>query len=84
MVEVRLVVTDAAWEEIAEVLHEAKRPEGRPPVQSDRMFLEAVFYGARTGAPWRDLPACFGRWDAVYNRFRRWEKSGVWRKLWEG
>ena len=27
MAEVRLVVTDAAWEEIAEVLHEAKRPE---------------------------------------------------------
>ena len=84
MEEVRLVGTDAAWEEIAEVLHEAKRPDGRPPVQSDRMLLEAVLYGARTGGPWRDLPACFGRWDAVYNRFRRWEKSGVWRKLWEG
>ena len=84
MEEVRLVVTDPAWEEIAEVLQEAKRPDGRPPVQSDRMFLEAVLYGARTGAPWRDLPACFGRWDVVDNRFRRWEKSGVWRKLWEG
>ena len=65
MEEVRLVGTDAAWEEIAEVLHEAKRPDGRPPVQSDRMLLEAVLYGARTGGPWRDLPACFGRWDAV-------------------
>jgi transposase len=84
MEEVRLVVTDAAWEEIAEVLQEAKRPDGRRPVQSDRMFLEAVLYGARTGVPWRDLPPCFGRWDAVYNRFRRWEKRGVWRKLWEG
>jgi putative transposase len=84
MEEVRLVVTDAAWEEIAEVLHKAKRADGRPPVQSDRMFLEAVLYTARTGIPWRDLPACFGNWDAVYNRFRRWEQRGVWRKLWEG
>ena len=84
MEEVRLVVTDAAWAEIAEVLHKVKRADGRPPVQSDRMFLEAVLYIARTGIPWRDLPACFGHWDAVYNRFRRWEHRGGWRKLWEG
>jgi transposase len=82
MDEVRLVLTDAAWEEIAEVLHKAKRADGRPPVQRDRMFLEAVLYNARTGIPWRDLPACFGNWDAVYNRCRRWEQSGVWRKFW--
>jgi putative transposase len=79
---VRLVLTDEAWAEIAEVLQRVKRPDGRPPVQSDRMFLEAVLYNARTGIPWRDLPACFGKWDAVYNRFRRWEQRGVWRKLW--
>jgi putative transposase len=82
--DVRFMLTDDAWKEIAAVLQAVKRPDGRPPVQSDRMFLEAVLYGARTGVPWRDLPACFGRWDAVYNRFRRWEKRGVWRKLWAG
>ena len=31
----------------------------------------------------RDLPAWFGRWDAVYQRFRRWEKAGWWRALFE-
>ena len=46
------------------------------------MFIEAILYIARTGIPWRDTPKCFGKWDAVYNRFRRWEKSGVWKKLW--
>ena len=80
----RLVLTDAAWEEIAAVRHKVKRADGRPPVQSDRMLLEAGLYTARTGIPWRDLPACFGNWDAVYNRFRRWEHRGVWRKLWAG
>jgi transposase len=84
MDEGRLVLTDEAWQEIAEVLQGAKRADGRPAVQSDRMFIEAVLYTARTGIPWRDLPACFGKWDAVYNRFRRWEQRGVWRKLWEG
>jgi transposase len=84
MGDVRLVLTDEVWADMAEVLAQVKRKDGRPPEQSDRMFLEAVLYLARTGVPWRDLPGEFGHWDAVYNRFRRWEKRGVWRKLWEG
>ena len=73
MTSVRLVLTDAAWAEIATILAEIKHKAGRPPEQSDRMFIEAVLYMARTGIPWRDLPQDFGHWDAVYNRFRRWE-----------
>jgi transposase len=84
MSSVRLVLTDEAWIEMSEVLSRVKRKDGRPAEQSDRMFIEAVLYVARTGLPWRDLPEEFGHWDAVYNRFRRWEKRGVWRKLWEG
>jgi putative transposase len=33
--------------------------------------------------PWRDLPGEFGRWDTVYNRFRRWVASGALRRLFE-
>jgi len=81
---IRLVVTDEAWAGIAEVLAEVKRKEGRPPEQSARMCLEARLSLARTGIPWRDLPAEVGHGDAVYHRVRRWEKNGVWRKVWEG
>lgn len=84
MGDVRLVLTDEVWAEMAEVLAQVKRKDGRPAEQSDRMFLEAVLYLARTGVPWRDLPGELGHWDAVYNRFRRWDKSGVWRRLWKG
>ena len=80
---VRLLLTDAAWAEIAPILAAIKSRAGSPPVLSDRMFLEAVLYLARTGTPWRDLPEAFGHWDAVYNRFRRWERRGLWRQLWE-
>jgi transposase len=80
---VRLLLTDEAWAEIASILTAIKSRAGSPPVLSDRMFIEAVLYLARTGMPWRDLPEAFGRWDAVYNRFRRWERRGLWRQLWE-
>jgi putative transposase len=79
----RLVITDAVWAEIAPVLRTIKHYAGSPPQLSDRMFIEAVLYQARTGIPWRDLPADFGHWDAVYNRFRRWEARDVWKKLWQ-
>jgi putative transposase len=48
------------------------------------MFFEALLYLARTRVAWRDLPAEFGRSDAVYNRFRRWVASGGLRRLFEG
>jgi transposase len=80
---VRLLLTDEAWAEIAPILATLKSRAGSPPALSDRMFIEAVLYLARTGTPWRDLPAEFGHWDAVYNRFRRWAARGLWRQLWE-
>ena len=80
---VRLLLTDEAWAEIAPILATLQSRAGSPPALSDRLFIEAVLYLARTGTPWRDLPAEFGHWDAVYNRFRRWERRGIWRRLWE-
>ncbi len=78
MDESRLMLTDEAWGRIAAALAAVKSRAGAPPKQSDRDFVEAVLYLARTGCPWRDLPERFGAWDAVYQRFRRWERCGYW------
>jgi transposase len=77
----RLMLTDEAWDRLAAALAAVKSRAGAPPKQGDRDFIEAVLHVARTGEPWRDLPERFGRWDAVYQRFRRWEKAGRWRAL---
>jgi hypothetical protein len=39
---VRLRLTHKAWEQIATIRALVKHPAGRPPVLSDRMFIEAV------------------------------------------
>jgi transposase len=40
-----------------------------------------VLWIARTGSPWRDLPAYFGKWFSVWKRFRRWALKGVFAKI---
>ena len=79
----RLMLTDEIWEAFESVLRQRKSRAGAPPELSDRDFVEAMLYIARTGCPWRDLPSRFGKWDAVYQRFRRWEDAGHWRALFE-
>ncbi len=78
----RYVLTDDLWAAMAPRVERAKWYKGgQPPALADRDFFEALLYLARTGVPWRDLPAEFGAWDAVYNRFRRWVRSGSLRAL---
>ena len=45
----RLLISDALWLRIEPVLQEFKHAAGSPPRLSDRMFIEAVLYQARTG-----------------------------------
>jgi putative transposase len=80
----RYMITDELWAAMEPLVEQAKRHKGgQPPALPDRMFFEALLYLARTGVPLRDLPAEFGAWDAVYNRFRRWVASGGLKRLFE-
>ena len=54
---------------------------GRDSEHGNRLFVEAVIWKFRSGAPWRDLPERFGDWKNTHRRFSRWAESGVWRNL---
>lgn len=49
----------------------------------NRRFVEAILWIVRTGSPWRDLPAFFGKWNTVFKRFRDWVKADVFQRLFD-
>ena len=51
--------------------------------KDNRLFINAVFWLLRTGAPWRNLPPAYGDWKNVQRRFCRWRDKGVWERLLE-
>jgi transposase len=46
-----------------------------------RLFIEAVFYMARTGCQWRFLPMHYGHWRAVHRRYKKWAEKEIWALL---
>lgn len=76
----RNVLSDVQWQRIAPLLPGKPGDPGRSAADN-RLFLEAVFWIARTGAPWRDLHETFGCWNSVFRRFRRWAQKGVFESL---
>ena len=54
------------------------RGRGGRPASNHRQVLDGIFWIARTGAQWRDLPEEFGKWSSVYRQFRRWTVAGLW------
>ena len=70
-------MSDEEWAFFAPFVIETGPKRGRPP-RDHRRVLDGVFWIARTGAPWRDLPEAFGNWASVYRQFRRWTLAGIW------
>ncbi|UPJ59791.1 IS5 family transposase [Bradyrhizobium sp. 192] len=78
----RFVLTDAQWAKMEPHCLGKPGDPGRSG-KDNRLFVEAVLWIARTGSPWRDLPAMFGHWNSTFTRFRDWVKADVWKRLFE-
>jgi len=77
---IRRELTDLDWRRIEELVAGKTGDKGRHG-EDNRLFVDAVLWIARAGAPWRDLPPQFGNWNSVFQRFRRWAKKGVWQRI---
>ena len=72
-------IKDEDWDRIKDML---PGQSGDPGVtaKDNRLFINAVLWIAKTGAPWRDLPKRLGPCGPVWKRFDRWAQKGVWER----
>jgi transposase len=73
-------LTDDQWEIIKNFIRRTDYG-GRPCETDFRRVVDGILYFVKAGCPWRLLPGDFPPWQTVYRYFRRWEKTGVWRKM---
>jgi putative transposase len=73
-------LTDAQWSLIKDHLPGKRSDPGRTATDN-RRFVDGVLWLARTGAPWRDLPERYGRWNSAFQRYSRWSKRGIWHRI---
>jgi transposase len=75
----RFDLSDEDW-----ALLEPPLPKSRKSVRvDDRKIMNAIFYVPRTRMPWRDLPARYGPYMTAYNRFNRWSRRGIWKRVFD-
>jgi transposase len=76
----RFDLTDAQWARLEPLLPTPTK-SGRASKWTKRQLIDGIRWRVRVGAPWRDVPDCYGSWQAVYGLFRRWQRAGVWQQI---
>jgi len=69
-------LTDEAWATVEPIVKAWEPPNHR--LRCGRVMLDAMFYKARTGVRWSELPAEFGAWKGIHSRYKTWRACGVW------
>ena len=69
-----------AQEEIIKPLLPAPKSTGRPALNPLTVF-NAILWILSSGAPWRDLPVHFGKWNSIYHKFRQWCAQKVFENI---
>src|SRR5262252_3415949 len=71
-------LTDEQWSIIEPLLPKMRAragSRGRPPREA-RAVLNGVLWILRTGAPWKDSPDRYPRYQSCHRRFQKWQKDG--------
>jgi len=68
------------WERLKPMLPTQKPKTGRP-AHAHQAVINGILWVLRTGAPWRDLPERYGKWQTIASRYYRWCKAGIWDQL---
>lgn len=74
----RYELTDEAFERIERLL--PKQGDGGQ-WKDHRTVLNGMFWILNSGAQWRDMPERYGKWQTVYDRYRRWTREGLFDRI---
>jgi len=72
-------LTDLQWLALLPYV-ESRSPQGRP-LHDLRGRMDAIFALIATDAPWRELPAQYGKPDSISRHYRRLTHRGLWETL---
>ncbi len=77
-------LSDTQWARLQPLLPPSRRGKGTKggrPRTDDRQTINGILWILRTGAPWGDLPARYGKRSTVSNRYYRWIAHGIWDRI---
>lgn len=77
-------VTDREWNAIRKYLPKQRSGKRGRPWADHRNVVNGILWVLGVGGSWRDVPAAYGKWQTIYNRFRRWVNEGLWDRIWSG
>jgi len=75
-------LADEQWDAIKDLIPGKPGDPGRSG-DDNRRFVNAVLFVLKTGIPWDDLPARYGKPNSVWKRFDRWCAKGVWEEVFQ-
>ena len=71
-------LSDTAWAVIDPLL-----PRNQPGARrvDDRRVISGIIHVLKSGCRWQDCPSVYGPSTTIYNRFNRWSRRGLWRRI---
>src|SRR5438034_10806668 len=68
-------LADGQWEQIRDLLPSNGQRGGQ--WKDHRLLIDGILWVLSDGGRWRNLPERFGPWQTVYDRFRKWCRTGL-------
>jgi transposase len=72
-------LSDAQFEQIRPFLPHNGHRGGQ--WKDHRLVIDGILWALSDGGRWRNLPERFGPWQTVYDRFRKWCRTGLWDRI---
>ena len=74
-------LTELEWKSIRVFLPAERSGRAGRPWVSHRRVINGILWVLCSGGRWKDIPAEYGKHKTIYNRFYRWTREGLWRRI---